>query len=438
MSHRLLLQRPPQQLVAFTARNSSRARFGTSSYQWFQRFLNAKEEQQLYKSLTQVFRDRLNDKTSHSEQSYSNIIDHVIFGTQHTPSPWSSLQDTLSPPHENTKLTLAKLEAFTRDIDDAGRTNDTTKLDALWVEIQQAGQQVPTTMYNRLLRAYLQDKDLERGILRAESVIKTMLDNQKRLPTTRTCTYMMQAYLRRQKMGDARRYATMMQQFSLTKLRTSFDCGIMLQFLAQSGDAHAIDILWQGVLRHKDMIQPTPALYTTYVEWLVTQPTHALNKDTMRPHHHLPPSTFATRLVDTTRSLLELKKPQKSSVWIQHRVSIWLQVAQQLTNSDHCILAEQLLLHLEHVVDETTTQHPSATRQGTEAIQHLLYTYLLQAQDLKVVAFYVRLRQSGVKQDVFGTDLVKTISDIVDRVRRGSLSLDQQALMDEYGCVSQA
>ncbi|ORX49196.1 hypothetical protein DM01DRAFT_1338379 [Hesseltinella vesiculosa] len=425
MSKRLLQTSP--QLIGM-CKQTQKSWFGSSNGQWFQRFLNEKEEKQLYKSLTHLFRERLNDKANQSQTSYSNIIDHVIFGTQQTPS-------LLTPNTLSSKVTLSQLEAFKQGMESSA--NSMPKLDSLFTDMKLAGQHVPTAMYNRLIRAYLhcQAPDGTDTLTKADDVIQAMLQQQNRLPTTRTFTYMIQAAIKHHHLDQAQRYFTMLQHYSLDKFKTAFDCSVMMDYFIAIGNVHALDILWQDILRHKDVIQPPASLYTRYVDWLMLGSSTSSNI----PSLHLSPPLFTDRLVSTTRSLLELKKPQKSSAWTQHRVSVWLKVAQELTSSDvpqGCMLAEQLLLHLEHVVDEPTP-HPSNTRQGTEAIQHLLYTYLMQAQDFKMVEFYVRLRQSGVKEDVFGQDLINTIGAAVDRVRQGSLSLDQKALMDQYSWVSQ-
>ncbi|CAO3588113.1 unnamed protein product [Absidia cylindrospora] len=79
------------------------AYFNTSSSQWFRRFLSPKEEKQLYMGITALFREKLKEKSTPSNLSYSNIIDQVILGAHSTTTltTMSSDSSPSSPPHQH-------------------------------------------------------------------------------------------------------------------------------------------------------------------------------------------------------------------------------------------------------------------------------------------------------------------------------------------------
>ncbi|CAO3642918.1 unnamed protein product [Cunninghamella echinulata] len=95
--------------------NHKKAFFGTSTIQWFHQFLSPKEEKQLYKGITTLFRERLDEKSTSSKQSYKNIIDQIILGTTTTTSEPTA---TATIPYT---LTLSQLDQFKKDIDNAGK-----------------------------------------------------------------------------------------------------------------------------------------------------------------------------------------------------------------------------------------------------------------------------------------------------------------------------
>ncbi|KAI8341246.1 hypothetical protein BC941DRAFT_416311 [Chlamydoabsidia padenii] len=438
---------PPTLLkTTLNPRHQSLAWFGSSSTQWFRRFLSPKEEKELYLGITALFRKKLKAKSSPSNDSYRSIIDQVILGTQSTTKGIHSLdqqQQTTSP------ITLQQLNQLKHDIDAAGKAKDLAQLDQLWTRLRQAGHQIPTTMYNRLIRGFLACPTTQ-GLEMAKKVVGSMEKEQDRLPTTRTCTYMIQAYLKRRHLNldDAWPYVAMLQHYSLDKLRTPFDCSVMLRYYVERGNnAHAIDFLWKDMMRHRDVIQPGPALYTQYIEWLLS--SHG--------SHDL--------LVDATRCLLQ-QFTNNSSItpttttttttnqvtWTDHQISTWLQVVRLLAASDNCVDAEKLMLYLVQVSHKlnqqdiitttptpTTPQKQTTTRQGIQAIQEIITTYLNQAQDLKVLAFYYRLRQSGVKEDAFGNDLTRAIGNVIGRVeKRQETDINEaKAIADEFGLIAQ-
>ncbi|KAI8097347.1 uncharacterized protein BX664DRAFT_326170 [Halteromyces radiatus] len=432
MTHRLVRTTYiPLTSFSILSRQQTIAHFGTSSTQWFRRFLSPKEENQLYLGITALFREKLKEKSDSSNQSYSNIIDQVILGTQTTTTTISNIRPS--------QTTLKELGRLKQDIDAAGKAKDMEQLDFLWNELQQAGSQVPTTMYNRLIRSYLSCPS-ELGLEKAKQVVNMMETKQHRLPTTRTCTYLIQAHLKRKlPLEEVRPYVAMLQHYSLDKLKTPFDCSVMMRYYIECGNTHAIDFLWRYTMRHVDTIQPGPALYTQYVEWLLS--SHA-------PHNVI--ASTAQSLIQRFGSSIPSPSTNNTTstsgfTWTQHQISTWLNVVRLLTHStsspSHCLDAEKLLLCLVNVSDttaaifdntdnnnnsnhKTTTSLESSSttdlhrtkKQGIQAIQDIIRTYLEQAQDLKVLAFYYRLRESGVKEDVFGTDLTRAIGTVIGRV----------------------
>ncbi|SAM03312.1 hypothetical protein [Absidia glauca] len=415
--------------------------FGTSRSQWFRRFLSPKEEKELYLGITALFRQKLKAKSSTSNDSYRNIIDQVILGTQSTATNQHGSAD-----HTHTTsttkaipLTLKQLGQLKTDIDAASKAKDLAQLDALWAQLLQAGHQIPTSMYNRLIRGYLSCPAND-GLDKAKQVVDTMEKEQHRLPTTRTCIYMIQAYLKRRHLNldDALPYVTMLQHYSLDKLRTPFDCSVMLRYYVERGNnAHAIDFLWKDTMRHRDVIQPGPALYTQYAEWLLSS------------------NASSDLLVDVSRCLVQqFGGPSSSSssssstttttTWTEHQVSTWLQVVRRLAQSDACVDAEKLMLCLVSKTNNPMESHDIVKstqdnmRQGIQAIREIINTYLNQAQDLKVLAFYYRLRQSGVKEEAFGSDLTRAIGNVIGRVEQrqeGDIN-ESKAIANEFGLVA--
>lgn len=407
--------------------------FGTSRSHWFRRFLSPKEEKELYLGITALFRQKLKAKSSTSNDSYRNIIDQVILGTQSTATNQNDPADHTQATTKTIPLTLQQLGQLKTDIDAAGKAKDLAQLDALWSQLLQAGHQIPTSMYNRLIRGYLSCPTND-GLNKAKQVVDTMEKEQHRLPTTRTCTYMVQAYLKRRHLNldDAWPYVAMLQHYSLDKLRTPFDCSVMLRYYVERGNnAHAIDFLWKDTMRHRDAIQPGPALYTQYAEWLLS--SHA----------------SSDMLVDVSRCLVQQFGGPSSSTattatWTEHQVSTWLQVVRRLAQSDACVDAEKLILCLVSKTNNPMESHDiipptqDNMRQGIQAIREIINTYLNQAQDLKVLAFYYRLRQSGVKEEAFGSDLTRAIGNVIGRVEQrqeGDIS-ESKAIANEFGLAA--
>jgi hypothetical protein len=227
----------------------------------------------------------------------------------------------------------------------------------------------------------------------------------------------------------------MLQHYSLDKLRTPFDCSVMLRYYVERGNnAHAIEFLWKDTMRHRDVIQPGPALYTQYAEWLLSS------------------NASSDLLVDVSRCLVQQFGGQSSSssttatttTWTEHQVSTWLQVVRRLAQSDACVDAEKLMLCLVSKTNNPMESHDIVKstqgnmRQGIQAIREIINTYLNQAQDLKVLAFYYRLRQSGVKEEAFGSDLTRAIGNVIGRVEQrqeGDIN-ESKAIANEFGLVA--
>ncbi|CAO3594208.1 unnamed protein product [Absidia cylindrospora] len=386
------------------------------------------------------------------------MIDQVILGTQSTTTSSTAVAET---PNYMTTLTLKQLGQLKQDLDTAGKAKDLIQLETLWHQLQKAGQQIPTTMYNRLIRGFLSCPTMQ-GLAMAKQVVDSMETQQYRLPTTRTCTYMIQAYLKRQlPLEEARPYVTMLQHYSLNKLRTPFDCSVMLRYYVECGNAHAIDFLWRDTMRYIDVIQPGPALYTQYVEWLLS-------------------SEASLELVaDAARSLVQrFERPSSDSAanditthtsWPDYQVATWLNVVRLLAHSNgspsYCTDAEKLMLCLVNVNDTITapttldnvTSPSTATpteetalssgnilaltrTRGKQAIQDIITVYLEQAQDLKVLAFYYRLRKSGVNEEAFSNDLTRAIGNVINRIEMQQEwnTTGSKAMADEFGLLSRS
>ncbi|CAO3642922.1 unnamed protein product [Cunninghamella echinulata] len=326
--------------------------------------------------------------------------------------------------------------------------------------MKKLGQQIPITMYNRLLRAFLSsydDIEEEKGLMKAKEIVQVIHD-QHRLPTTRTYTYMIQAYLKRNDLDRAKHYVALLHRYSLDKFKTSFDCSIMMRYYIQSGDTYAKDFLWRDIQRHADMIQPGPNLFTIYVESLLSAShlSHEMIADVARSFvHHFYQSTTTTTAI--------IKENNNNNIhFTQHQLSIWLKVVRLLTQSEnnkdndfYCTDAESLLLCLIQLTNnhhqlqntnnnDTFLSSSSIKKQGIMAVQDIFHIYLQKAQDVKVLAFYYKLRKSGVKEDVFGKELTNTIGNVLKKIEVKQQKQQQQqrdnddhynhkALLEEFG-----
>lgn len=128
----------PQSVSTITPRQQNVALFGTSSAQWFRRFLSPKEEKQLYMGITALFREKLKEKSTPSNQLYSNMIDQVILGTKSTVST-STTASNYTGGFDNTPatpLTLQQLGQLKHDLDAAGKAKDLAQLETIWQQTE--------------------------------------------------------------------------------------------------------------------------------------------------------------------------------------------------------------------------------------------------------------------------------------------------------------
>ncbi|CAO3612241.1 unnamed protein product [Cunninghamella blakesleeana] len=441
MAHRITTTTKPTCLLYFKSpiKYHQYKPFSTSKIQWFHRFLSPKEEKQLYKGITTLFRERLHEKSNSSNQLYKNIIHQIILGTSTSIDPTPITTTTTS----NHTLTLSQLDQYKKDIESAGKLKDTKTLNHIWLDMKKVGSQIPITMYNRLIRAFLncheQQEDINNklfkkeeemeGFLKAKEIIQVIIQDQHRLPTTRTLIYMIQGYLKRNQLEEAKHYVNLLHHYSLDKkLKSSFDCSIMMKYYIQSGDTHAADFLWRDIKKYVDIIQPGPNLFTIYAESLLSSYPYLSQEmiaDVSRSFvHHFHPSTSTSSTIN------------------HHQLFVWLKVVQSLVHSNHendfyYTDAESLLLCLINISSSNHSLSPSIQKQGIQVIQDLFHIYLEQSQDVKVLAFYYKLRKAGVSKDVFDKDLTLSIGNVLKRIEKQKHeendSYNQKALLEEFG-----
>ncbi|KAI7887216.1 hypothetical protein K492DRAFT_202817 [Lichtheimia hyalospora FSU 10163] len=247
----MLLTRPScvqraRLLFRLRARQSCVRLYGTSRKRsWFDRFLTPKEEQELYFNITSTFRDYLQKQSTKSAKSYSNIIEQVIL-TGHTAPA--------------TTIPLHRLDAIKQQLDDP--STPVSELEQLWREMNK-GQVSSVTMYNRLIRAFLRRDALST----AEKVFQQL----KLMPTTRTFTYLIDAHVKAGNLDKAQVYVERMQFLDKVRPRHAFDYNVLLRYYIQSNEPHAVDLLWNDIQQHVDIIKPGWSLYAYYMDWLVTR-----------------------------------------------------------------------------------------------------------------------------------------------------------------------
>jgi pentatricopeptide repeat protein len=118
----------------------------------------------------------------------------------------------------------------------------------------------PIKYYNYLIRAYIRLKDT----FGAESVLNNLPIGV--LPSARTFTLLIQEYLSTD-LDRAYNYLKQMQDMSC-KLHRSFDYIVVLRLHIRRDDPVAVDFAWKDMLQHKDSVNPTMQLYTTYLGYL--------------------------------------------------------------------------------------------------------------------------------------------------------------------------
>ncbi|CAO3588112.1 unnamed protein product [Absidia cylindrospora] len=211
----------------------------------------------------------------------------------------------------------------------------------------------------------------------------------------------------------------------------------------------------------RDTIQPGSGLYTRYAEWLLS--SHA-SLDLVTEAARSFVKQFGNGAGDNAISTSS-DGGGGGFVWTDYQISVWLKIVLRLAHADNstsCVDADQLMLavvtvsntlsppttsmkqeHSDTVADgtaslaTTTTTTISTKKQGMQAIQDIIYTYLAQAQDLKVLAFYYRLRKFGIKEDAFSNELTMAIDKVMSRVEiQQHKGLGSKTLAEEFGALT--
>ncbi|KAI9488919.1 hypothetical protein BDB00DRAFT_846261 [Zychaea mexicana] len=358
LSRRISIQRG--QLFLRLHKNNSTTqcvRFGTTRRNWFfRKFLSPKEEEKLYLGITSAFRQKLGKQSDESAKSYSNIIEQVIL-TSSSPSNQSSKINSNKDNIIKTIPTLDQLQHLKQSLDNA---TDAATLNQLWNELDQY-QFSSVALYNRLIRSYLR-----LGLLEKAEQVFTQLTTL--MPTTRTFTYLVQAYVKAGNIDKAKFYVEKMQYLDL-RLRTAFDCNVMLKYYVQADEAHAVDILWRHIVQHADTIKPGWGIYTLYMEWLL----HPQN------HHQSATSDVMAKVVQDALRLLE-HKPTTQQAWI-------IAQAAETLHTTHPAVADRAMLLVARTAPKLVHK---------EAVDPILHTYLANGQTLKAAALYYFLRKAHV------------------------------------------
>ncbi|KAI7847462.1 hypothetical protein BDC45DRAFT_541917 [Circinella umbellata] len=360
-------------------RNTQCARFGTSRRHWFfRRFLSPKEEQKLYLGLTAAFRQKLDIQSNESTKSYSNIIEQVIL----TSNPSSS---THSHNKKSIRLipTPSQLDQLKQSLD---TTTDKKTLLKLEHELNQY-QLNSVALYNRLIRSYIRGGYLEE----AEKVFK---DLKHLMPTTRTFTYLIQANVKSGRMDKAKEYVEKMQFLDL-RLRTAFDCQVVLKYYVQADKTHAVDILWQHIVQHSDSIKPGWSLYTMYMDWLIRQEQQEQQEGTTK-----------SQLANVVQNAVQLLE-HKPTI---HQARIVAQAA-EIFNTSHPDTAYRALL----LVARTA---PKFIHKKT--VDPILCTYLKNGKTLKAAALYYYLRKADVPNESIGHN--ETLSELKKALKQQDIS----------------
>lgn len=351
---------------ANTACRVRSAKYSSNAASWFRRFLSPSEEKELYLGITSSFREKLVEQSNKSTQNYSHIIEHALL----TGKPTN--------PNKITKtgmLSIARMEQLKIDLDAAGKQKDLARLQKLELEMDHANL-TTVAMYNRLIRSYLWSDSIEL----AEQVLNGFKEREL-VPTTRSFTYLIQAYLKKDQVEEAKSLVIKMQEFSLHhKLRNEFDCNIMMKYYMASGDSYALDFLWRDVMLHIDTIKPGNGLFTLYLE-------HLLEKSELKSVSQL-----------TQEFVLNQQSQQHLT---HHQYMTWIKAVNLLTETHQqqkldTQKAEQLLLVLIKKAPAKLSWDIAKS-----SIEKIVTSYLKKEQDLKALAFYYRLQKIGVPYQAY-------------------------------------
>ncbi|KAL0090427.1 hypothetical protein J3Q64DRAFT_1729799 [Phycomyces blakesleeanus] len=379
------------------------AAYGTSATQWFRRFLSPKEEKDLYLGLTATFRDKLTEKTTYSAKSYSNIIEQAILNGRNHPN---------LPPRG--KLSHERMQEIPHAIDLAGKIQDTTQLEAIQREMEEA--EISTvTLYNRLIRGFIQSNAIEL----ADNVFERLQSNHL-LPTTRTMTYLIRAHVKKNNLEKARLYVEKMQHLSLNKLRTAFDYSVMLEYSIINGDSHAVDFLWRDILKYAEIVKPGMGLYTQHLDYL-----------TFRPELH-------SNLAEVAEEMLRRGVASPTSFqWNPHAGQILSKTVFTLAqNPEYATTSSQLLIFL-----IKASPHPwQPLSPLDQSINLIINAFLKRGQDLKALAFYYRLKRHNAPDNAFSAETTRSISDVLSKAEHRQhmdASQENKAILAEFSLLGQ-
>ncbi|GAA5811041.1 hypothetical protein MFLAVUS_004470 [Mucor flavus] len=352
---------------------TSRSSYSSRATSWFTRFLSPAEEKKLYLGITSSFREKLVEESNKSTQTYSHIIEHALL--------------TAKPTNKVTKigmLSIARMEQLKIDLDAAGKQKDITKLQQLELEMDHVNLNT-VAIYNRLIRSYLWSNSLEH----AEQVLRSLQDRGL-VPTARTFTYLIQAYLKNDQLTQAKILVDQMRRLSLLGTRNEFDCSIMFKYYKAAGDSHAIDFLWRDIILHVDTIKPSNNLYTMYLEHLLSNPQETK-----------PIIQLAQEYTAHAQQPLQL-----------HQYLVWMKATKLLAETD-THKAENLLFHIIKKAPPKTSWDKAKS-----AITTIISSYLSKDQELKALAFYYRLGKMGVPEQAFEPEVKKSIQSALKNVEK--------------------
>ncbi|KAI8384648.1 uncharacterized protein BYT42DRAFT_493202 [Radiomyces spectabilis] len=387
------------------------AAFSTSTSRWFRRFLSPSEEKELYLGITSAFREKLAEKTTKNETSYSSIIEQVIFSGD------------ASNKHLATSLSLERIDQMKQELDAAAKLRDTHTLDHLWQEMDRNHLRL-VTMYNRLIRSYIASDALPT----AEKVLQG-LEKRRLLPTTRTLTYLIQAHIKSNQLDRAGFYVEKMKHLSLLKLRTAFDASVILQYYMAAQEPHAIEILWRDILQHVDQVKPDLTLYMLHMNWLLPRLRDHSNAYSTSVNIHLESITH------TMTHFVAYLRDHHPTLKSQH-IQTLMETANVLaTSANNPTMAEQLMLLLSQPSYVEQWQSLSLPR---DIVSHIITQYVEKDQDLKALAFYYRLRKNNVSDDVFTAETTSTVKKVLDRVelrRELDEAEESKAILAEFSSL---
>lgn len=298
-------------------------------------------------------------------------------------------------------LSFARIEQLKLDLDAAGKQRDVKRLNELEMEMNRADLQT-VTMYNRLIRAYLWSD----ALASAQRVLDSF-EQGGMVPTTRTFTYLIQAYLQQHDLQAAKQLVEQMQHLSLLRLRNSFDGSIMMKYYQAAGDTHAMEYLWRDMMLHADVIKPGPGLFTQYLEYLHTKKD--VNAIIQLAHDFL----------------IQQHGQQPLNI---HQYVTWMKAVKAIatTTTTHTQRAEHLLFHLIKRAPPKTSWD-----KAKDAMQQIVASYLAQEQELKAVAFYYKLGKLGVPDTAFEPQLLHSIETVLQNIetRNESTTLEENKAM---------